>query len=175
MAVDLSQGPFRDRLYFICNDRDFEAIYLHYSMTGRSWSEPIRVNEVSSEWQSPQPYARTPAIAVNGNGVLGISWYDGRNGGATHRGIYRCQYIYFTASLDGGESFLPGVQVSNEPSCPTTPENGEAGYRWPAGGDYHGLAARPDGDFQIVWSESREGLYELRTARVRVRDEDLPE
>ena len=174
MAVDLSSGPFQDRLYFICNDRDFEAIYLHFSPNGRRWSDPIRVNKVTSEWKWPQPYARTPAIAVNGDGVLGISWYDGRNGGRSYLGIFRCQHIYFTASLDGGETFLPAVQVSTELSCPDSPENGDAGKRWPAGGDYHGLVARPDGDFQILWAESREGLYELRTARVRVRGEVPP-
>ena len=174
MAVDLSSGPFQDRLYFICNDRDFEAIYLHFSPNGRRWSDPIRVNKVTSEWKWPQPYARTPAIAVNGDGVLGVSWYDGRNGGRSYLGIFRCQHIYFTASLDGGETFLPAVQVSTELSCPDTPENGQAGKRWPAGGDYHGLVARPDGDFQILWAESREGLYELRTARVRVRGEVPP-
>ncbi len=171
MAVDLSSSPFRDRLYYICNDRDFEAIYLHFSPNGRRWSDPIRVNRVTSEWKSPQPYVRTPAIAVSGDGVLGVSWYDGRNGGGAYLGIFRCQHIYFTASLDGGRSFLPAVPISKELSCPNTPENGEAGRRWPGGGDYHGLVARPDGDFQILWAESRGGLYELRTARVHVSGE----
>lgn len=171
LAVDLSSHTFQDRLYYICNDRDFEALYLHFSPSGgRRWSDPIRVNKVTSAWQTPQPYVRTPAISVNGDGILGISWYDGREDRRSSRGIYRCQHVFFTASTDGGESFSTSVRVSNEPSCPDTPENGEAGKRWPGGGDYHGLVARADGDFQIVWAESRAGAYELRTARVRVRD-----
>jgi hypothetical protein len=173
LAADESTGPFRDRLYWVCNGRadgltpnpDFERVAIQYSPDrGERWSEPTAVNSGSGR----RPYVRTPAIAVNRDGVVGVSWYDGRNERQRFKGIYQCQDLYFAASLDGGESFLPEVKVSSASSCPDQPGNGTARYRWPAGGDYHGLAARPDGLFQLVWADSRDSIYRLRTATVKV-------
>jgi hypothetical protein len=79
-----------------------------------------------------------------------------------------CQEVFFTASLDGGQTFLPEVKVSSEKSCPMSSENGEAAWRWPAGGDYMGLATDADGRFTMVWADSRRGVYGLRTATLRV-------
>jgi hypothetical protein len=47
-------------------------------------------------------------------------------------------------------------------------QNGEAGWRFPAGGDYMGLAAAPDGQFVLVWADSRRELYQLHTATLKV-------
>jgi len=58
----------------------------------------------------------------------------------------------------------PGSSISSAETCSDTPANGEAGRRWKAGGEYHGLAAR----FHLLGTDSREGIYQLRTARVRV-------
>lgn len=168
LAVDRSSGPFQDRLYYLCNDGDFEHVYLHNSSDrGESWSDPMIVSKGAGR----RGYVRTPAIAVNQDGVVGVSWYDGRNERAQYRGIYRCQNMFFAASLDGGETFLDEIQVSTDLSCPDTPDNGEAGRRWPAGGDYHGLVALPDGRFRLMWSDSRDGKYRLRTAMVQVSGE----
>ena len=52
--------------------------------------------------------------------------------------VFQCLDLYFAASLDGGETFLPEVRVSTQSGCADAPANGEARYRWPAGGDYHG-------------------------------------
>jgi hypothetical protein len=76
--------------------------------------------------------------------------------------------VFFTASRDGGETFLPEVKVSSAENCPITPANGEAGWRWPTGGDYHGLAADAAGRFHLVWADSRDGIYQLRTASATV-------
>jgi hypothetical protein len=165
LAADGSQGPNRDRLYWLCNDRAFEYVYLHTSSNrGERWSDPIRVNRGSGR----DPYVRTAAVAINRDGVLGISWYDARNDRAVYKGMYRCQELFFTASLDSGRTFLPEVKVSSGKNCPDTPANGEAGRRWPAGGDYHGLAAAADGRFHVLWADSREGIYQLRIASIHV-------
>lgn len=173
LTADASQGPFRDRLYWTCNGSsdgrtalpDFERISLEYSPDrGERWSEPLRVNSGSGL----RPYVRTPAIAVNRDGVVGISWYDARNEKNRTKTIFQCLDVYFAASLDGGKSFLPEVRVSSQSGCANSPANGDARYRWPGGGDYHGLAARPDGAFQILWADSRDGIYALRTAEVAV-------
>ena len=109
-------------------------------------------------------FRQTPSVAVNGEGVVGVTWYERRKeaGG-------ECQHVYFTASLDGGKTFLPEVRVSSAPSCPATPRNGRAGTRWPAGGDYSGLVAAADGTFHVLWADSRDGIYRLRTAPITVK------
>ncbi len=165
LAVDLSAGPFRNRLYYVCNDAAFENVYFHYSPdTGERWTAPKTINAPAR----PRPYVRFPVVAVNKDGVVAVAWYDGRNDSRGYRGIFRCQEVFFAASLDGGRTFEPEVKVSSGRNCPDTDINGEAGRRWPAGGDYFGLEAAPDGRFHLVWADSRDGFYKLRTAAVRV-------
>jgi hypothetical protein len=166
-AVDASGGKFRDRLYWACSDRNSRRIYVLNSVDrGETWSEPVVVNRSSGT----NPYVGNMAIAVNRDGFVGISWYDGRNDPRGYRRNYRCQELFFAASLDGGKSFLPEVKVSSAENCADTPANAEAGMRFVLGGEYHGLAARADGQFQLLWSDSRKGIFQLRTATVQVVD-----
>jgi hypothetical protein len=59
--------------------------------------------------------SHTPSIAVNKDGIIGVSWYE--------RHDKSCLDIYFTASLDSAKTFLPEVKVSSATSCPGTPQN----------------------------------------------------
>jgi hypothetical protein len=111
-------------------------------------------------------------VAVNTAGVVGLTWQDPRPAlGA------RCFVLSFVASLDGGQTFTPPVQMAAEPSCNDTSANRivlEDGTtplsrRFGDGGDYHGLVALPDGSFQALWADSRTGVYQLWTARVTVK------
>lgn len=165
LAADASKGPYRDRLYWVCHDRPNEHIYLNFSADrGETWSEPVVVNAGSGR----NPRVDDAVIAVNREGVVAVTWYDARHDPRGYRGDFRCQELFFAASLDGGRTFLPEVKVSSAENCPDTSANGEAGRRWPAGGDYHGLVAAADGSFHVLWADSREGIYKLRTATVRV-------
>lgn len=74
----------------------------------------------------------------------------------------------FTASLNGGASFLPERQPSDSVSCPDASTNGAAFGRWPTGGDYFGMAAAPGGRFHAVWPDARSGTFQLRTSTVDV-------
>jgi hypothetical protein len=163
LGVDASPGPYRDRLYSVCSDST-HIYLLHSSDRGETWSDPLVVN------RGPGP-VHNPVIAVNRHGVVAISWYDAREDPRSYRDSFRCQHVFFAASLDGGSSVLPDVKVSSAENCPDTPSNGEAGRRWKAGGDYHGLAASADGRFHLLWADSREGIYQLRTAYVQVNRE----
>jgi hypothetical protein len=113
---------------------------------------------------------RIPAIAVNNKGVVGIAWYDTRRGTTN-----TCFDLFFSASLDGGESYLPNVQVSDTQSCsdPNVAGNTVGGFNaarfWPAGGHYFGLAADADGVFHALWADSRTGVYQLWTAPIWVK------
>jgi hypothetical protein len=103
-------------------------------------------------------------VAVNRDGAIAVTWIERRT-----EGDRACQHLYFTASLDGGKTFLPEVRVSSAPSCPDTTHNGRVAARWPEGGDYSGLAAAEDGTFHVLWADSRDGIYRLWTAPVTVR------
>lgn len=160
LAVDASSGPSRDRLYLTCTNRDRNTIFVHNSSDrGERWSAPVRADSAAGE----VIFRRTPSIAVNKDGVVAVTWYERRK-----EATRECQHIYFTASLDGGKTFLPEARVSLAPSCPDTPRNGGSAKRWPAGGDYSGLAAAADGSFHVLWSDSRNGIYQLWSARVQV-------
>jgi hypothetical protein len=125
-----------------------------------------------------------PAVAVNNDGVVAVTWYDTRD--ATGGKQY---HQYFAASLDGGETFLPTVRVSSDFSNPGGPGNSQlspmvwihegqialsvisAASRWGSGGDYMGLAADKDGVFHPFWADARSGTFQIYTASVQV---DVP-
>jgi len=121
-----------------------------------------------------------PMIAVNSEGVLGVFFYD--TDGHPKRDAFD---VAFTASFDGGQTFLPKKRVSSEASAPFGPGNLRPGpyvmserglaitfftsgvSRWPDGGDYIGLTADADGVFHPFWSDARSGTYQLYTAAIR--------
>ena len=166
VAVDASSGPHRDRIYLTCWDRAMERLYLFTTSDGGStWSPPTLVS---------RGYVQNGMVAVNRQGIVGVAWFDGRDDPRGYRALFRCQHVYFTASLDGGSTFLPEVKVSTAENCPDTPQNAEAGRRWVAGGDYFGLAAAAEGSFRVLWADSREGIYQLRNSSVSVVDSSAP-
>jgi len=148
---------------------------------GTTWSPPRPVDAAgpagSSQYQ--------PMLAATGEGVVGVAWYDTRD--FPDRDRYD---VRFAASVDGGESFLPSVKVSSQPSLPTGPGNlrgvplpeWEAADRskpaamdlysafsaWPNGGDYSGMAADTEDVFHPFWADSRDGTFQLYTSRIRV-------
>ena len=121
-------------------------------------------------------------IAVNPDGVLGVFYYS-TEGFPKHDQ----SHVYFTASVDGGETFLPKVRLSNDASRPFGAGNLRPGpfvskergmvvvntisglSRWPNGGDYIGMTADADGVFHPLWPDGRSGTYQLYTSAVRVR------
>lgn len=172
-AVDRSAGH-RDRIYLTVDGfwrRDAggaeqsraaagSALLLRASDDGgESWRAPVTVTDAP-----PGANAELPAIAVNDDGVVGVAWSDTRRDPTGE-----CFDIYFTASLDGGATFLPNVRVTPELSCPkaSAKQRGVAS-RWPLGGDYSGLAAGADGRFHLFWIDSRTGIYQVWTTTARV-------
>lgn len=166
LAVDRSNGPFKDRFYWLCAAPKDKALYFHYSPDmGNKWSKPILLREIMPEVTDERPKFNGAAmIDVNKDGVIGIVWQERVSDPET-----KCQYLYFTASFDGGESFLPPVRVSTAPSCPEEGNNGWAGKRWKSGGDYQGFVAKPDGNFQVIWSDSRSGYFQLYASEITVK------
>lgn len=159
LAADTSSSSFRDRLYFACREKGGGVIVVNHSADrGERWSVPI---SLSSPETAVGVEERIPGLAVNRDGVVAVAWIDGRSAAGHH-----CeQSVFVTASLDGGQSFLPAVRISNSPACD---DEARAGSRSPTGGDYFGFTATVDGAFRLMWAEVRDGLKQLVTTTVRV-------
>lgn len=162
LVADTSSGPFQDRIYHVCEGEEQRAVLLMYSTDGgERWSAAMPIEPPASVARSRSE----PQVAVNGEGVLGVAWMDGRDDPSG-----RCYAPHFAASLDGGETFGPPVRVATELSCPDASRAGEFPVRrWPRGGDYFGLAAGADGRFHVFWPDAREGTFEIRATTVSVR------
>jgi hypothetical protein len=193
IAADTQSTTFRDRLYAAWSDGRSggrKHILLSYSADkGKTWSPPRRVDD-----DNRLPYggllrnAGMPAVAVNKDGVVGVSWYDRRDNESNDM-----DYMpRFAASFDGGETFTPSAQVSerprvlgqNEEWIPISDQNliSSIGVRfnplavgfkitrreWPWGGDTAGLAATADGIFHPLWIDNRTGIHQMWTAPVTV-------
>jgi hypothetical protein len=184
-AVD-TEGKFRDRLYASWIQLEGERFRLVLSWSadrGKTWSKPKLVDpNISADASQYQQM-----VAVNPEGVLGVFWYSTEGfpkGDQFH--------VYFTASTDGGETFLPKKRVSNESSRPFGAGDLRPGpfvskerdmvlvdfvsgvSRWVDGGDYIGLTASGEGIFHPFWADGRNGTYQLYTAAIQVPTSSAP-
>jgi hypothetical protein len=133
LAYDNSNGPHRGRVYLGYLDAMDTAtmdtdVFVRFSDdNGLSWSSPVRVND------DPGNHSQFfDKLAVDqSTGVLGVAWYDARQDFTD-----QVVNVFATVSLDGGNSFMPNVQVSASPSNALgLPGNGANDF-----GDYMGLA-----------------------------------
>jgi len=93
-----------------------QRLYItHSDNKGETWSEPRRIDIGTP----PESLISKPEIAVNRDGVVGVTWFDLRD--AKRSGDYN---VYFTASVDGGETFLPATRVSSATINPLDASNG---------------------------------------------------
>jgi hypothetical protein len=197
LAADGSSGPFKDRLYAVWSDMRsgrMAVIMSHSSDKGRTWSAPIAVSEYAPPADvSDRPDDGLPSVAVNSTGVVGVMWYDRRDS-PDNLGYWP----RFSASRDGGESFLPSVKLSDAASSFEMPNLllGASDYqdvyrakgnfrvglgislRQFSGGDTSGLTASSDGVFHALWVDNRTGIPQVWTAPATVagkRVESNPE
>ncbi len=190
LAVDHSDSPFRDRLYAVWTDYRTGRleIRLAYSADkGKTWSTSRVINDdrIAFDPAAEGPDAMTPIIAVNKQGVVGIAWYDRRDS-PDNLGWYE----RFSASLDGGETWIPSVRVSERPNAYTGKETWPASAYVPrpasgspdlrlsvqiglgaffyTGGHTGAMAVDTNGVFYPFWFDNRTGVSQIWTAPVRV-------
>jgi photosystem II stability/assembly factor-like uncharacterized protein len=180
-AIDLSDGPFRGRIYAVgldnAGDRT-DVRVVHSSDGGKTWSKPATVND-----NKTSAVHANPTIAVNNRGVVGVVWNDRR------AQKNECYDLFFSASLDGGETFVPNVTPGGKATCsmstgnwapnaevsayPKT-EDGQSvegqGFnvlmistRFPGGGDTQGLDSDGNGVFHAAWIDGSSGVMLLAT------------
>jgi hypothetical protein len=179
LAADGTEGPLRGRLYAAWLDRRsgrFEVLFNFSADTGKTWSKPVAIH-ADRKPGAPRDDL-TPRLAVNRNGVVGIAW--GNRQGYSDNLSYD---QHFTASYDGGVTWLPSVRVSAVPASwqenqsyplivDSNRANGEQSVHMHkfafTGGDYAGLDADAAGVFHLLWADNRNRTSQLWTGTVTV-------
>jgi hypothetical protein len=191
LAADATQGKFRDRIYaaWVDGKSGYSRVFVAYSSDkGKTWSSPRLVSD-AKPFPAPErgPDALYPAVAVNKDGVVGVSWYDQRETPAPYRMGHR---VRFSASLDGGDTWSASVPVTEKNTATmeglyayarpadtvqTTGRGGEVSAQLMQAFKGHtaGLAADAGGNFHPLWIDVRTGLPQVWTATVSVKGQAM--
>ena len=143
---------------------DQQCILFAFSQDkGKTWVGPTNLSEQPAEADADYS-AYMPAIAVNKDGAVAVTWYDRRGLPNIESKIYGKRYpvgcnVRFRVSLDGGETWHASVQVNEKPIQASVKE-----LR-----DTMGLAADAAGAFHPVWIDDRTGTLQVLTVTIRVR------
>lgn len=170
LAIDATGNRFKDRLYIVWPDRRSGRSRIMFSSSsdrGRTWSAARTIDDNRPDDLTDQ---FMPEIAVNTEGVVGVMWYDRRD----HPDNLGWD-VRFTASIDGGATFLPSVKVSErgasfpaatsrEPRTGRTQVDAGRDSFMFMGGDTAGLAADAAGTFHAVWVDNHTGVPQVWTA-----------
>ncbi len=139
LAADPGSAAFKDRLYAVWPDQRSgrqEILLSHSEDKGKTWSKPVVIND---DPPAANPAAGRdhlmPTVAVNRDGVVAVAWYDRRDN-PDNLGWW----VRLRASLDGGETFLPSVRVSEAPTAFGASE------RWTVQGSTSGGGKKPLGE-----------------------------
>jgi hypothetical protein len=183
LATDSGQSAYKDRLYAVWLDMRSSGSRVMLSLSkdgGVTWSQPTLLSEQSEEAVlTKSDSTRTtntftsyeaflPCVAVNKAGVVGVTWYDTRGLPPEQAGWN----LRFRASLDGGDTWLPSVQVTSDSTLYTKerkkrfPTEKRGMYYQP--GHTAGLAADTNDVFHPLWIDGRTGIRQVFTAAVTV-------
>lgn len=152
IALDRSAGSYAGRMYLTWVEAVGRALHIVVAASadgGRTWTPPVRVNDGGLE-----SAAGNPAIAVNRDGVVAVTWNDRRDDPTD-----RCFQPYGAISRDSGASFETNVRIGEGQACP--------GGRFANGGDTQGLVALPDGGFVAAWIRQVDGDLQLWSSTLR--------
>jgi hypothetical protein len=186
LVADPGSKAFKDRLYVAYPEIVSDRIQIRSSYStdkGKTWSRPVVVNDDRSPEKGDKgPDHLLPAIGVNKDGVVLITWADRRD--ARDNLGWR---IRAAASLDGGETFSASVPVTEFSNAytPTMPwtigasssTDDKAGMVsvgarlaifFDSGGHTTGMAVDADGTFHPTWIDNHTGLAQLWTSSIKV-------
>ena len=119
---------------------DDANIYLIRSTNGgTTWNTPVQINDDTTTNDQILPW-----IDVKPDGTIDVAWYDRRNDTALPPGGDQYWDVYLARSIDGGQTFLPNVQIN------------DTSFLTPAGtwmGEYLGLAVDADHAY-VSWTSA---------------------
>ncbi|MEO8430648.1 MAG: hypothetical protein ABI592_03995 [Acidobacteriota bacterium] len=176
LAMDATAGPRRGHLYATWTDTGTPRAKIFVASSGdsgKTWSI-ARANGLGAPAGDAPLDDFQPTVAVNRDGIVGLSFR--RRTRDTDDGE-----VYFTASEDGGATWMPPVLVSSprgavegglvRPTFRADEKPDQPGSRRRTifkGGDTGGLAADADGIFHALWADQRSGIGQVFTAAVTV-------
>ncbi len=174
IAVDPGSSRFKDRLYVIWDEERDGANRIMLSTSsdkGLSWTAPSKVSDLPEPREGRKSgRVYMPNVAVNRDGIVGVTWYDTR-----HVGAKRGWDVHFTTSMDGGVSWLPSVRVSEVSTIIDEQEHQRSarggipeGVGLSGVGDTTGLAADARGAFHLLWVDNRTGRRQVWAAKATV-------
>jgi hypothetical protein len=168
LAVDPGSAKFAGNAYCVWRDGLNEAFILfsRSSDGGATWSVPVVLSEQPHGIDAGPDYtADIPAIAVNKEGVVAVTWYDRRGlpkpaVGPDNRIPPAEGYdARLRVSCDGGKTWVPSVRLNEVPMT---------GKLIEARG-WAGLAASADGRFHAAWIGDSTTRRQVWTAAVEVK------
>lgn len=187
LAIDISKrSPYHNRMYAAWSDWRTGRCEILLSFSddrGATWATP-RIISADHPFGDGHfgPDDTQAMLAVNGDGVVAVAWYSRASSEDDLAWTVR-----FRASLDGGITWLPSVQVSSQANTFGVPTNwsnnfsiwhlspgvilimpGYHAFQFFTGGDYSGMTADAAGVFHPVWCDDRTGVSQMWTAQVRV-------
>src|SRR5581483_11527267 len=112
LAADPGSKDFRDRLYLVWSEKTSAGIGVRFIVSkdkGITWSQPLDLREYSAPGQRTNHDTFLPSVAVNSMGIVAVAWYDADRDQACKP---RCHFR-LRMSLDGGQTWLPSVRVSD--------------------------------------------------------------
>jgi hypothetical protein len=147
----LAVSPVNDFVYVVYSDKPGGGVGTEIEFIrstapgGTNFTPPVIINDESAGQQF------FPAVAVDGSGVIHVSWFDTRNS-PLDTSLYD---IYATYSKDNGDTFSPNARVTAN-----TVDAGTAKFI----GDYMGIAAA-NGFAHPVWTSGgfNNGLLQTAT------------
>jgi hypothetical protein len=155
--VVCAAGPHKgkERVYALWSERLDGAARMRLTFSddaGATWSKP---RDVIAELPPGEEHGACN-VAVSKDGTLGLSWL-------CHQPEKRYD-AWFTASVDGGMTFLPPVKVSGKSSRVLLFQE-----RPNPGDDYLLMDSGPEETFHVIWPDARAGtVYQLYTCKVQV-------
>jgi hypothetical protein len=159
-------------------------INLSYSADkGKTWSKPVVVNDDRNPMESGKgPDHLLPAVGVNKDGVVLVTWSDRRE--STDNVGWR---LRAAVSLDGGETFSASVPISSAANAYPASTAWDVGVNasspasgggvtlsatidpfYVSGGHTTGMAVDASGAFFPTWVDNRTGVAQLWTAPITV-------
>jgi hypothetical protein len=108
VATDVSEGESRGNVYVLCSvsPNYSDPTDVHFSRStdgGKTWSDPVRVNDVADGWQ----WFGTMSVAPNGR--IDVVWNDTRDDADPDEPDTSA--LYYAYSLDAGETWTESIQV----------------------------------------------------------------